>query len=379
MPREKTKLAFIFYNMGLGGIQRKIVDLINYIYQNGLSEKIEPYLLYTAEADFDFLNQLDPEFKQLIRPKAWKIFKKTFYFPSFIQWGINILKFDINLVLSHVLHSSIRSVFLSKLFFWKKIEVFISQDNIFSYENPRFYQKVLGKIFYPAAKAIIVQNQVAKQDLIDYLNISADKIFVVPNWVVTNFKNTKKNSKSKAKKADKKIFDLLFIGRFAPQKNLLTLIKVVKELKKNKKDISLLMVGEGKEEQSLKKYVKSNKLVKNVRFAKPNRDVASFYAQSKIFVLSSKYEGQPVVLLEAWSTALPAVVMNYPGLKLYFHNQEAGLIAYSIKDMSDKIILLLKNNSLRKKLGLIGQRRVKKDYNVTNLEKYFEILGLCLN
>ncbi len=379
MSHKKVKLAFIFYNMGLGGIQRKIVDLINYIYQNELSERIEPYLLYTAEADFDFLDQLDPQFKQLIRPKALRVLGKTFYLPSFIHWGINILRFDINLILSHVLHSSVRSIFLSKLFFWKKIEVFISQDNIFSYENPRFYQKVLGKIFYPAAKAIIVQNQVAKQDLIDYLNISADKIFVVPNWVVTNFKNTKKNSKSKAKKADKKIFDLLFIGRFAPQKNLLTLIKVVKELKKNKKDISLLMVGEGKEEQSLKKYVKSNKLVKNVRFAKPNRDVASFYAQSKIFVLSSKYEGQPVVLLEAWSTALPAVVMNYPGLKLYFHNQEAGLIAYSIKDMSDKIMLLLKNDSLRKKLALFGQRRVKKDYNVTNLEKYFEILGLCLN
>lgn len=378
MSHKKVKLAFIFYNMGLGGIQRKIVDLINYIYQNELDEQIEPFLLYTAEAEFDFLDQLDPKFKQLIRPVSWKVFGKTLYLPSFIHWGVNVLKFDINLILSHVLHSSVRSVFLSKLFFWKRIEVFISQDNIFSYENPRFYQKILGKVFYPAAKAIIVQNQVAKEDLIDYLNLPANKIFVVPNWVVINFKDTKKNSTSLPKNANKKIFDLLFIGRFAPQKDLLTSLKVIKELKKIKKDISLLMVGEGKEETSLKSYVKTHKLTKNVTFTKPNRDVASFYAQSKIFVLSSKYEGQPVVLLEAWSTGLPAVVMNYPGLELYFHNQEAGFIAYSIKDMSDKIMLLLKNDSLRKKMGLIGQCRVEKDYNVANLEKYFEILGVCL-
>ena len=374
---QKHSLAFIFYNMGLGGIQRKIVDLINYLYDKQLDENIEPFLFYTAEAEFDFLDQLDPNFKGLVRPFSWKIFGKTFYLSSFIHWGINILKHDINIILSHVLHSSIRSVLLAKLLFWKKIKVYISQDNIFSYENPCFYHKILGKIFYSDAEAIIVQNKEAKLDLINYLHLPDNKIFVVPNWVLASFKDKKKLAKKTQSKFAEKKFDLLFIGRFAEQKNLLTLLAVIKLLKKIKSNISLLMVGEGKQEILLKSYVKKHHLSKQVTFTKPIRDVLIFYQQSKILVLTSKYEGQPVVLLEAWNMALPAVVINYPGLKLYFHQEEAGLIAYSIKDMRDKILLLLKNKKLRKKLGSAGQRRVKKDYNVSNLKKYYEIMDLC--
>ncbi|MFR4955675.1 MAG: glycosyltransferase [Enterococcus gallinarum] len=98
------------------------------------------------------------------------------------------------------------------------------------------------------------------------------------------------------------------IGRLSYQKNQLFLLKIIKILVQNNKNISLVIIGQGPEEENLKKFVENNHLENNVHFISETNDVNSYYSAFDLFVLTSLYEGLPLVGVEAQATGLSLVL-----------------------------------------------------------------------
>ena len=82
------------------------------------------------------------------------------------------------------------------------------------------------------------------------------------------------------------------------QKDQLLILKAFKNLKK-KINYKLIILGKGKNKKILKSYINKNRLQNNIKLIGYKNNPYPYLLKSDIFILSSKFEGLPNVLLEA--------------------------------------------------------------------------------
>ena len=100
------------------------------------------------------------------------------------------------------------------------------------------------------------------------------------------------------------------IGRFCYQKNHDFLIDIFNEIHKQRQEAFLLLIGEGELEQDIRNKVKELGLTDSVRFMGKQKDTSKFYQAMDCFVLPSRYEGLPVVGVEAQAAGVPCVMAD---------------------------------------------------------------------
>lgn len=97
------------------------------------------------------------------------------------------------------------------------------------------------------------------------------------------------------------------VGRLTKAKNQETLVKAFFQLKNKGLHVKLLIVGKGPEEEKLKKIVSSFSLKSDCIFTGIQNNIVDYYNAADCFVLSSLWEGFPMVLIEAMATELPII------------------------------------------------------------------------
>ncbi|MFB2836053.1 glycosyltransferase family 1 protein [Floridanema evergladense] len=109
----------------------------------------------------------------------------------------------------------------------------------------------------------------------------------------------------------KDAFVIGHVGRFAPQKNHLFLLKIVAEVAKRKQKTYLLLIGDGVLRKRIEQEVTQLGLAEQVIFAGVRSDVAKLMRGAMdIFLFPSLYEGLPLVALEAQTAGLPCLLSN---------------------------------------------------------------------
>ncbi|WP_082810810.1 glycosyltransferase family 4 protein [Alcanivorax sp. NBRC 102024] len=99
----------------------------------------------------------------------------------------------------------------------------------------------------------------------------------------------------------------LAVGRLAPEKGVDVLLKAWKKLGDAREGWVLRIVGGGVEEASLKALADDLEVTESVVFVGQVRDVAAEYRAASLYVMSSRWEGLPMTLLEAQHFGLPSV------------------------------------------------------------------------
>jgi len=363
IKKKPLQLAIIYTDLSLGGIQRKIIDLLNYIHKTKLRQRLDTEVILRWKTDFDLIPNLTYKKQKIFYPPRIFPFPRRrmpFFFNILFRFIVN----PPNIILTHVFSSSMRSVPLARLMFGKKVRIVISQDNIFSYENNQWYARLLVSTIYPMADAIIVQTNISRDDLVNNWNIPASKISVIPNW--------SRNITLKEKK-DRDI-DIIYCGRFEDQKNLLRLLKICKFLIKQKSDLKVVIIGSGRQESLLKDYASQNGLNSNVSFLVPTNDIDNYLGRAKIFALTSKFEGQPMALLEAMNYGCVPVLIDFPGANEYISHNVNGLIAKSDKVFASYVFDCLNDKKLSARLALASKKTVEKKYSEKNIKKYLDLM-----
>ncbi|NJE03846.1 glycosyltransferase family 1 protein [Thermococcus sp. MV11] len=114
---------------------------------------------------------------------------------------------------------------------------------------------------------------------------------------------------------DEEEYDVAFVGRLIPEKNVPLLLEALAALKKEIRDIKAVIIGDGPERKSLEARCKRLGLERNVvfkGFLESNDAVISHIKASKVFVLPSRREGFGIVALEANAAGIPVVTLDYP-------------------------------------------------------------------
>ena len=179
---------------------------------------------------------------------------------------------------------------------------------------------------------------------------------------------------------DKKTLKLINIGRFTDQKDHLTLLKAANILK-TKIKFKLLIIGRGKNKKIITNYIEQNHLETFIKISDYKKNPFPYIKKSDLFVLSSKYEGLPNVLLEA-STLKKFIISSNcaTGPSEIIDNGKTGLLfkVGNYKELAKKILFFNANKKLFFKKMLVINKTLKKfDYN-DNLTKYFNILNKYL-
>lgn len=213
------------------------------------------------------------------------------------------------------------------------------------------------------------------QNIVKYLNIPEEKVVVIPNGVDTQI--FKKISDEEKKTNDP--IKILQVGRISHYKNQVATINVIPLTDESK--TSFLFVGriDDKDyyDRILKQKPKNSEFLGEVGF----EELLSLYSTADIFVLPSKHEGMPLVLLEAMSFGLPTIVSDIPALT-GVANEDTSIIVdpENEEEFSDAINLLVEDETLRKKLGENARRLVEQKYGWEGIaKKTKELYEMILN
>ncbi len=160
---------------------------------------------------------------------------------------------------------------------------------------------------------------------------------------------------------------ILYVGRLIKIKQLHILIKVVKYLKENfLSNFKLILVGDGPEKVYIQKLITNLNLEKSVYITGflSKKEIYKYYSVADVFVLTSKYDNFPTVILEAMSYYLPVVTFKVGGIPLQIENKRNGFLIEpgNFKEFANRLFLLLKNDKLAHEIGLRNFNKVKKNY-----------------
>lgn len=166
---------------------------------------------------------------------------------------------------------------------------------------------------------------------------------------------------------------VIAVGRLTPQKGFDYLLNIWQKIEEKHKDWILEIVGGGEEEMSLKTMVKDKSLT-HVVFTPPTNDIRSKLTASSIYVLPSRYEGFPMVLLEATAMSLPIVAFDCPtGPSEIVVNDRNGFLVPTFDEtlFANKLDALISDPKLRYNMGL-ESFKISRQFTFDNIFEQWE-------
>jgi glycosyltransferase involved in cell wall biosynthesis len=132
----------------------------------------------------------------------------------------------------------------------------------------------------------------------------------------------------------------LAVGRFSPKhKGFDLLIQAFALFAKNNKEWQLDIVGDGPEKDLLAQMIAENGLENRIQLHPFTNEIQSYYSSASIYVLSSRWEGFGLVMVEAMAHGLPVVSSDLPSSKdilgdfgLFFKNGNIQELAQQLED-----------------------------------------------
>ena len=365
-----------------GGIVFLAVDIAREI-----SELGHDVTIYTTDLDFsngsNKFNKKLPRLEQLEKFKinrshTWFSVKLFFFNPS-IYKQLSADKPDIIHTIGLRSFQSIASWMVSKKY---NIPLVVSdQGGLTTHpflKQSSFILKLIYKVqnllikqFLKQSSAVSSANEYENNIFLDLY--SKSNIKIIRNGVNLKSLVSQKNFKEIYEINSKFI---LFVGRFSKSKGIETLINAINIIKneiKSRETILVIMgVDFGYEDEMfslIKKFDLSDQII--VIKNPPRENVISAYGESEFLVLPSQWELSPLVPLESFAFKKPVISTNSHGIPYTVQNNKNGILVEpeNPEELSNAIIQLLDNPSLRDNLGSAGYDFVQRECNCISMAK----------
>ena len=346
------KIILFIPSIEKGGVEKNF-----FLISNFLSSYFDEIFIITADKKLQ--NKFRKNIK-VISPKSSYWEKKNRFLKTAISSLLLIKNFFNENVVILSFQSNIPAILISKIF---KFNILIRLNTSLKKYLKNYIKKMIFKFFYNFADEIIVNSLSFKKELKNNLNLNSSLIY-------NSHKKSNKNKKIIFFKNFKKL-KILNIGRLTDQKDQITLLKSLKLLSDKKINFRCCIIGEGTKKKYLKNYIEENKLGSSIKLLGYKKNAEDYLKSSDLFILSSKYEGLPNVLIEAQNKNVPIISSDCPtGAKEILLNGKLGDL-FKVGDYKKLFLLILKFNSNKKRLLSFSKK--SKNY----LER-FDLKTNCL-
>ncbi len=350
------KILFLITGLGIGGAEKQVCDLADKFIQLGHQVK---------------LVSLSPFFAEQTLPKEGEVkvvsldMAKTLsgLFKAYIELKKIIKQFNPDVVHSHMFHANLMarlirvSTRLNKLICTAHNTNEGGEIRMNLYRFTNFLSDLNTNVSQEAVDAFIEKRAVKKSQMI-----------VLENGIDTSF--FRKDNRLKLEITSeldfiKNNYTFLAVGRLMAQKDYPNLLKAFSIVHKQKPNTCLLVAGIGALEPMLKQYAKELKIINHVYFLGLRRDIHKLMNVADTYVMSSCFEGLPLVIGEAMATENIIVATDCGGTREVIGNN--GFLV-PIRDSEALASEMLKSMLLTKeeriKLGRNARQYIKDNYSL---------------
>lgn len=236
-----------------------------------------------------------------------------------------------------------------------------------------YYRYFLPILLNKCEDIITISNN-TKEDLVKFYKIKEEKIHVIYNGYDESLFNNDECDKNYFRDKFNLNKYILIVGASFPHKNIDNYIKSY-SLIKDKVEEKLVIVGGRKEyKEYLKKICKVNNVENDVIFMPYLNDyeISLLYKNATLMIYPTLYEGFGLPAIESMACGIPVLMSNTSSLPEIGENAAEYFDPYSIQDMAEKTVLLIKNEKLRNELSKKGLENVKRfswDETAKNIAK----------
>ena len=215
----------------------------------------------------------------------------------------------------------------------------------------RWMAKNIRKKQISNAKKLSALVLLTPEDAKDWNNIT--KTYVIPNFIdyFPTLTSDLKNKKA------------IIVGRYNDAKGYEYLIKAWKIVYQRHPDWIIDIYGSGELHDDVEKWIKNAKLQETMIMHEPTNDIMQKYLESSICVISSRYEGFSMAILEAMASGVPCVSFDCPfGPRNIIKNGEDGILVeyLNIQDLANNICKLIEDEGLRMRFATKAKENIKR-------------------
>jgi len=257
-------------------------------------------------------------------------------------------------------------------------------------EHNIYYKNRVMK-FYGAANyfltlfqniVIACSKKVHQSQLTDY-KLPKSKVVTIENGIEGSIFNTTVADDYLAREVGikKKKYLSITVGNLIEQKGHLFLIDAAEKVIKERQDILFLIVGDGKLKDKLADQIKEKGLQEFVHLTGKRPDIPELLSLSDIFLLSSLWEGLPIVLLEAMAAKTAIIATDVGGNAEVIKDGITGMLipAKDSQIIADKVLELIDNLDHQKQLSDNAYKLFLEKYSVsTMMQKTEDLYSILL-
>lgn len=351
---KKITVMFILPDLETGGAERIVTTIANHLSR----ERFEPKILLLRKKggylnllkdDIELIDINTERIRHSLKPILSEIYRRK---PDIVFSGFG----EVNAYLSLFIKLFPRTKFIAR-------ETNVVSQHITRKEIRFFYN------FYNNYQRIIAQSDDMMKDLLKNFSIKPNKIIKINNPVDFDFINEKLAVSCKPAAFKYNYKNVVAIGNLSARKGFDNLLKVFSRLKNE--NILLHILGDGQDREILHQ-MKDFLGLKNVIFHGRQENPYQFLKYADLFILSSRYEGFPNVLLEAGACGTYSLANNCPGgINEIIQNRVNGEVSdiENHEDFSQKIMQILHRNYDKEAIKSSIKSRFSKNIILDKYEK----------
>ncbi|KFC18983.1 glycosyltransferase [Epilithonimonas lactis] len=352
----KKSIIFILPDLETGGAERIITTIANHLPRDRffpsilLLRKVGAYLDF-LRPDVEIIDIQTPRIRHSLKPILLEIKRRK---PDIVFSGFG----EVNAYLSLFIKLFPKTKFIAR-------ETNVVSQHVTRKEIRFFYK------FYNNYDRIIAQSNDMEADLINNFGIRKQKLIKINNPVDIDFIEEKLKQSERPTEFSPQYKHVVAIGNLSARKGFDNLLKVFSRLKNQ--NILLHILGDGRDKEMLLQ-MKEMLGLDHVIFHGRKNNPYQYLKFADLFVLSSRYEGFPNVLLEAGTCGIYALANNCPGgIDEIIIDRINGEIANieNYDDFAEKIKHAVHRNSSREDIKTSIKSRFSKDII---MKKYEELL-----
>ena len=287
------KIAFFSYNLEIGGAERSLVNIINFLHSK---YQIDVYV-------YDKFGELLDCIPKDVRVFEIRKNKFMYLFFKYSEWFrkkyINkLVKDSYDYLVAYIegrLATTVKEIDSDAMkIAWVHTDISKSNLGISSKEVLKSYNSMDKVIFV---------SEDAKKDFLNHYKIDDKKVMVIPN--IVDFDDIKKKAKEFA--VEKKKFTFINVSRMRLEKRHDLMIEACKLLKQSNCNFEMWFVGDGKQYDEISRQIEINNLNDVIKCFGLKDNPYPYLKAADCFVLASDYEGQSLVVLEALCLNKPVI------------------------------------------------------------------------
>ena len=214
----------------------------------------------------------------------------------------------------------------------------------------KFFLKYIDKLIFISQEnqAQAHKLNICQEDYIIYNGLEPSSIGMLDHYEAQARLSSVSSPKLRLNWVDS--FTIGSVGRLSYQKNYNFLIRVFPEILRIIPNAKLIIIGEGEDRARLEEMIKTNKLEKSIFLTGNIVNAAKYLPAFDLFVLPSRYEGQPLTLIETLFAGLPMLVTKVGG------NSEI------LNDSVDQMYKLNDEDDFLKKFKNMAEHKMHREY-----------------